>query len=171
MLHRVDSANPIGPAPAPLDRGAWMAVLSRTPLSLLEPALAAHTADAPHWLRAPETGLMMVEARAGGTGDRFNLGEVTLTRCALRLPEAPGVVGVAYVLGRSHRQARLAATADALLQDPAHRSELQALLLGPAQRHIARAAADRRGRVRGSKVEFFTVAREAGAGEADEDDA
>ena len=31
-------------------------------------------------LRGPEVGLVMVRARAGGTGTRFNLGETTVTR-------------------------------------------------------------------------------------------
>ena len=104
-------------------RQEWMGLLARAPLPLLEQALRDHVQHAPQWLRRPETGLMMVQGRAGGTGERFNLGEITVTRCALRLagasPEAP--VGVAYVLGRSHRQAQLAAVADALLQDPAQR--------------------------------------------------
>ena len=90
-----------------------MALLARAPQTLLDQALQAHTAAEPLWLRRPETGLMMVQGRAGGTGERFNLGEITVTRCALRLAptreDAP--VGVAYVLGRNHRQAQLAAVA------------------------------------------------------------
>ena len=51
-------------------------------------------------------------ARArGGTGTRFNLGEMTLTRCAVSLEN--GVVGIAYVQGRSLRHAEQAAVADA----------------------------------------------------------
>ena len=86
----------------PLTRPRWMALLARAPIAMLEQALGAHGQLTPIWLRRPETGLMMVEARTGGTGQRFNLGEVTVTRCALRLPEANGqtttdngVVGVA----------------------------------------------------------------------------
>ncbi len=178
MFHAFDNDGPGQPP----QRADWMAILSRTPLDLLEAALARHMRAAPRWLRQPETGLMMVQGRAGATGERFNLGEVTVTRCALRLRAAPDTVtdaepgapvtspvGVAYVLGRSHRQARLAATADALLQDPAHRDAVVAELLAPAREHLSKLRSVRHARAQSTKVEFFTVAREAGAPDSDED--
>lgn len=169
MFHAFDNH----PAGRPLDRAQWMAVLARAPMSLLEPALGAHAEAEPQWLRAPETGLMMVQGRAGGSGERFNLGEVTVTRCALRLaglPREDAAVGVAYVLGRSHRHAHLAAVADALLQDPAQQAALDARLLAPVRDHLARERAERHARAQGSKVEFFTVAREAGSADGDDED-
>jgi len=118
----------------------------------------------PQWLRRPETGLMMVQGRVGGTGERFNLGEVTVTRCALRLnttaSDAP--VGVSYVLGRNHHQAQLAAVADALLQDPAQHATLEANLLTPLRDHLHAKNAARHARAQTTKVDFLTVAREAG---------
>jgi alpha-D-ribose 1-methylphosphonate 5-triphosphate synthase subunit PhnG len=118
----------------------------------------------PQWLRRPETGLMMVQGRVGGTGERFNLGEVTVTRCALRLnttaSDAP--VGVSYVLGRNHHQAQLAAVADALLQDPAQHAALEANLLTPLREHLQAQNAARHARAQTTKVDFLTVAREAG---------
>ncbi|VTU46721.1 Alpha-D-ribose 1-methylphosphonate 5-triphosphate synthase subunit PhnG (plasmid) [Variovorax sp. SRS16] len=169
MFHAFDSH----PADRPPQRAQWMALLARAPMALLEPALGAHARKTPRWLRAPETGLMMVQGRAGGNGERFNLGEVTVTRCALRLAEplqheAP--VGVAYVLGRSHRHAQLAATADALLQDPAQHAVLDASLLAPVRAHLARERMARRARAQASKVEFFTVARESGSAGEDEEE-
>lgn len=173
MFHAFDSQA----ANLPLQRAQWMAVLARTPLPLLESALRDATgpsAGALNWLRRPETGLVMVQGRAGGTGERFNLGEVTVTRCALRLSSAQqpeAAVGVAYVLGRSHRHAELAAVADALLQDPAQQPALDSRLLQPARTHIALQRAQRHARAQSSKVEFFTVAREAGGRDNDEDEA
>jgi alpha-D-ribose 1-methylphosphonate 5-triphosphate synthase subunit PhnG len=115
----------------------------------------------------------MVQGRAGGSGERFNLGEVTVTRCALRLhgvaPE-DAAVGVGYVLGRSHRHAQLVAVADALLQDPAQQDGLAVRLLAPARQHLAGQRARRHARAQASRVEFFTVARESGDAE-DEDNA
>jgi len=161
----------------PLTRPRWMALLARAPLAMLEQALGAHGQLTPIWLRRPETGLMMVEGRTGGTGQRFNLGEVTVTRCALRLPEANGqtttdngVVGVAYVMGRIAKQAKLAAIADALLQDPAQTQWVQSQLLEPLRLHLGQLEAQRSADVASTKVEFFTVAREAGSGdEGDEE--
>jgi alpha-D-ribose 1-methylphosphonate 5-triphosphate synthase subunit PhnG len=160
----------------PLQRAQWMALLARAPLGLLESALQDDVCRPARWLRAPETGLMMVQGRAGGTGERFNLGEVTVTRCALRVEALSkgadaddATVGVAYVLGRSHRQVQLAALADALLQDPARQTVLDAQLLEPIRTHLRGAQATRHARAASTKVDFFTVARESGA-DTDEDD-
>ncbi|MBV5333620.1 phosphonate C-P lyase system protein PhnG, partial [bacterium] len=74
------------------------------PETLLEKHLAALSAGDLQWLRPTETGLMMVQGRAGGTGQRFNLGEVSVTRCVLK-PDANVTgcrqVGVAYIMGNS----------------------------------------------------------------------
>jgi alpha-D-ribose 1-methylphosphonate 5-triphosphate synthase subunit PhnG len=150
-------------------RPEWMALLARAPLILLESALASYSAKPTQWLRQPETGLMMVQGRAGATGDRFNLGEVTVTRCALRLTSETSdhfskpisYVGVAYVLGRSMLHARLAATADALLQDPAHCDDITVRLLEPIQQHLKELNAHKHQKTAGTRVEFFTVARES----------
>jgi alpha-D-ribose 1-methylphosphonate 5-triphosphate synthase subunit PhnG len=150
----------------PLNRADWISMLARAPLDMLESALASYCAVSPRWLRQPETGLMMVQGRVGATGERFNLGEVTVTRCALRLrvEDSPNaLVGVAYVLGRSYRHARLAATADALLQDPTQYKTIEASLLEPVRLHMATKQSRRHTQAQSTKVEFFTVAREAGA--------
>jgi alpha-D-ribose 1-methylphosphonate 5-triphosphate synthase subunit PhnG len=167
MFHAFDNAEPN----RPMDRQAWMGLLARAPEELLEAALAAHTPTDVRWLRRPETGLMMVQGRAGGTGERFNLGEVTVTRCALRLATGDAPVGVAYVVGRNQRQARLAAVADALLQEPARQAALELNLLEPIRVHLQNEAAQRHARAQTTKVEFFTVARESGSGDEEEDGA
>ena len=162
MFHAFDN---LEPAPQ-MVRADWMALLSRAPLDLLESAVGTHWPIKPHWLRAPETGLMMVQGRAGSTGERFNLGEVTVSRCALRLQGAQAdtaVVGVAYALGRSHRQVGLAAVADALLQDSSQQNLLEQTLLSPVRQHLALLRRQREQRAQSTKVEFFTVARESGS--------
>lgn len=164
MFHAFDEAS----VPSRMPRRDWMALLSRAPREMLEPVLAARGLQPASWLRQPETGLMMVQGRVGGSGERFNLGEVTVTRCALRLSTGQGTVGVAYVLGRSHRQAELAAMADALLQDPDEHAALARTLLQPIQRHLATLAAKRQARAHTTRVDFLTVAREAGDGEEDD---
>ena len=94
-------------------RQHWLAVLARAPADFLEQHLGVLAQGSHQWLRPAETGLVMVRARAGGTGQRFNLGEATVTRCVVRPdPALTGTqqVGVGYVLGCSHRQALLAQT-------------------------------------------------------------
>ena len=139
-------------------RRRWMSVLAQASPDELEgrwrevPAAPSH-----RMLRPPETGLVMVRGRAGGTGDRFNVGEMTVTRCAVELEG--GAVGMAYIRGRDRRHAELAAVLDALLQDPARREDLEHSVVVPlaaAQTARRRAAAER---VAPSRVEFFTLVR------------
>jgi len=165
------------PAAAPANpRVEWMALLARAPLPLLEQCLADHTQSTPQWLRRPETGLMMVQGRVGGAGEKFNLGEMTVTRCALRLaasdtsdPALKGTpVGVAYVMGRNHRHAQLAAVADALLQTPAEWPVLEQRLLVPLRAHVQAGKTRRHAQAQTTKVDFLTVAREASGGDEEE---
>ena len=173
MLHSVVSpaGTDLNPK-TPSDRAAWMALLARSPLELLETSLQASTQVPVQWLRKPETGLMMVQGRAGGSGERFNAGEITVTRCVLRWtnPDHPGdskpsQVGVAYVLGRSHRHAQLAALADAILQDPQTSAAWATALLEPIRNHIDQRRKQQHAAAQSTRVDFFTVAREAGTGE------
>lgn len=116
-------------------------------------------ADAPSWrcLRQPETGMVMVRGRAGGTGQRFNLGEMTVTRCTVTLDR--GATGSGYVAGRDHRHAELAAVVDALMQDPARRPTAESRIIAPLeyQQRAAKAAAARKAAA--TKVEFLTLVR------------
>ena len=138
-------------------RRAWLALLARASQAELAAArerLAPGTVQQP--VRVPEAGLAMLRGRVGGTGDAFNLGEATLTRCAVRVGEH---LGVGYTLGRDKRKAELIALFDALLQDTAHRALLERELLEPLR---AAQAAQREARSRaaaGSRVEFFTMVR------------
>ena len=145
-------------------RAQWLALLARAPIALLEQVLQPHLQATPQWLRKPETGLMMVEGRAGGNGERFNLGEMTVTRCALRLSNSATHrhVGISYVVGRSHRHAYLAAVADALLLDEKEHHEIEHSLLTPVRVLLATQKASRQAQAETSKVDFFTVARESG---------
>ncbi|TVQ34205.1 MAG: phosphonate C-P lyase system protein PhnG [Geminicoccaceae bacterium] len=140
------------------ERQRWMGVLARASAPELEALWRAHGAGAALApLRPAETGLVMVRGRAGGTGQRFNLGEMTVTRCAVEGPG--GVIGHGYVKGRDKRHAELAAAFDALLQDEARRPALLAAVIDP----LAAAQAQRRATVAAkaatTKVEFFTLVR------------
>lgn len=138
-------------------RQGWMSLLAKaSPVRLAE--LAGGIAEWPEfaWLRPPEVGGVMVRGRAGGTGAPFNLGEMTVTRCALRT--ACDAVGHAYVQGRDKEHARRAALVDALMQTD--RAEaVRAAILQPLQAEAARARADRAAKAAATKVDFFTMVR------------
>jgi alpha-D-ribose 1-methylphosphonate 5-triphosphate synthase subunit PhnG len=145
-------------------RAEWMGLLSRAPKELLESALKGHIPPEPTWLRKPETGLMMVKGRVGGTGEPFNLGEITVTRCAIKLHDSQSQerVGVAYVLGRSKSLALLASVADALLQDELKTKEWQDALIQPIKLYLKAQQEHKEQKSQSTKVDFFTLAREAG---------
>ena len=138
---------------SPSERQGWMGLLARAPsgwLAALMPALPDHDL-----LRAPEVGAVMVRGRTGATGAPFNLGEMTVTRCSLRLTD--GAVGHAYVQGRDRTHALRAAAIDALMQTgaaPALRPTLDTLATEEATRRTTRAA-----KAAATKVDFFTMVR------------
>ncbi len=133
-----------------------MSVLARAPVEALEAGLARQ-GPLPAWirLRGPETGLVMVRGRAGGSGSPFNLGEMTVTRCTVRL--ASGIAGHAYVAGRDERQAELAAVADALLQDPDLSDSLQKAVIGTLAEAQRERRQTRSEKAAATRVEFFSM--------------
>ncbi|SEO58221.1 alpha-D-ribose 1-methylphosphonate 5-triphosphate synthase subunit PhnG [Salinihabitans flavidus] len=139
------------------DRRSWLGLLAKAPEEALD-ACWTDLGESPEfsWLRTPEIGGVMVRGRAGATGAPFNLGEMTVTRCALRLGD--GTVGHGYVQGRSTRKAERAALCDALLQGP-KAGAVRAHVLKPLaeQAEIARQA--RAARAAATKVDFFTMVR------------
>ncbi|AKM31027.1 phosphonate C-P lyase system protein PhnG [Pandoraea faecigallinarum] len=142
------------------ERARWLALLARATRDELDDAIA-HCPDAPPfvWLRAPQTGLVMVQGRVGGSGERFNLGETTVTRCTLR--QQDGVIGTGYVLGRDSERAVRVARLDALMQMPLYRSALAAGALATISQRLTAAAEQRDADTAASRVEFFTMVREA----------
>src|SRR5215510_495097 len=127
------AAPDLGCATTPRQR--WLAVLAKAPLARLEAAWDA-LADKPRYrmLRQAETGLVMVRGRIGGTGQPFNLGEMTMTRAAVQLIDPSGAIGptgFGHVAGRSARHAELVALFDALLQDAAAHERIAATVVAP----------------------------------------
>ncbi len=138
-------------------RRDWMSLLAKAPPARLA-ALWALVGEAPGfaWLRRPETGGVMVRGRAGGTGAPFNLGEMTVTRCALRLED--GAVGHAYVQGRDKAHAERAALIDAMMQTDAG-PRIERAVLRPLAEDALAARRERAARAAATRVEFFTMVR------------
>lgn len=108
------------------------------------------------WAQPPQVGAVMVRGRAGGTGAPFNMGEMSVTRCALTLDT--GEVGHAAVQGRDKDHARRVALIDALMQTDAA-GDLRASVLDPLARDADTARATRAAKAAATKVEFFTLVR------------
>jgi alpha-D-ribose 1-methylphosphonate 5-triphosphate synthase subunit PhnG len=142
-------------------RQSWMGVLAKADFNELS-ALWEAVAEKPDWryLRRPETGMVMVRARAGGDGEQFNMGEMTVTRCSVCLAGDVETIGHGYVAGRNPRHAEIAAVVDALMQQPARRATLQECLIEPLQRDAEERRQREARKTAATKVEFFALARE-----------
>lgn len=151
------SPTPTQPA-GQAERQRWMSVLAKAEPKALE-ALWQQAGPAQDFsfLRQPETGMVMVRGRAGGTGQRFNLGEMTMTRCAVRLPD--GRVGHGYVGGRDKDHATRAALIDALMQDITQRTVLDAAIIAPLEQAAREARETASRKAAATKVDFFTMVR------------
>jgi alpha-D-ribose 1-methylphosphonate 5-triphosphate synthase subunit PhnG len=139
------------------DRARWISLLAKAPRNTLSEAVKRYGAMPDYeWLRRPESGLAMVRARTGGTGSQFNVGEMSVTRCALRLRS--GQTGIAYVAGRDARHAEWAATFDALMQSEAS-EKVRAAVLHPIEAALAEKLAATQAQAQATKVEFMTMVR------------
>jgi alpha-D-ribose 1-methylphosphonate 5-triphosphate synthase subunit PhnG len=141
-------------ATAPAIRKRWMALLATAlpaRLATLVPELPNH-----EMLRAPEIGTVMVQGRMGGTGGAFHLGEMTVTRCSLRLD--CGTVGHGYVQGRDKVHAQRVAIVDAWMQTPLA-DQIQREVLNVLEAEAARRQEEQARKSAATKVDFFTMVR------------
>lgn len=139
------------------ERRDWMGLLARAPIGRVAALVGASgLSQARDWLRAPEIGSVMVRGRAGGTGSAFNLGEMTVTRCTLKL--SSGAVGHGYVQGRSKPAAEAAAMVDALMQTD-NAADVEAAVLTPLREEEMARRTGRAEKAAATKVDFFTMVR------------
>jgi alpha-D-ribose 1-methylphosphonate 5-triphosphate synthase subunit PhnG len=146
-------------------RRRWLSVLAHGQRSALE-RHAVQLAEYPfEWLRQPEVGLTMVRGRIGGHGDRFNLGEATVTRCAVRHQPSfgPATAGVGYVLGRDPQRCAWVAQFDALLQVPALHGLLMRDVIDALDAATAKRRTEQWALTASSRVRFFTLQPEVPA--------
>ncbi|MBD1996649.1 phosphonate C-P lyase system protein PhnG [Leptolyngbya sp. FACHB-541] len=144
-------------------RQSWMATLAKvTPLQLEHVVSTLTHLPYYNFLRPPEIGLTMVQGRTGGTGQPFYLGEMTITRCVVKL-ETPdleeAIVGFGYVAGRSHRHAELAALCDALLQHSDWHDVIQTQVILPLQAIAQQQQEQQQRQAESTRVNFFTLVR------------
>lgn len=139
-------------------RKRWVSVLAKARPAELEEAWDAMAARPGYrFLRRPETGLVMVRGRIGGTGKPFNFGEITVTRCSVHLDTGP--IGHAMVAGRSTRHAELAAVFDALMQENERCAAYEMSLIAPLALRQQSRREDAARKTAATRVEFFTLAR------------
>ncbi|MEJ5058299.1 MULTISPECIES: phosphonate C-P lyase system protein PhnG [unclassified Pseudomonas] len=138
------------------ERQHWIGVLARARRSELHPFEDALRDIEYQLIRAPEIGMTLVRGRMGGNGAPFNVGEMSVTRCVVRL--ADGRTGYSYLAGRDKVHAELAALADAHLQGAQQRHWL-AEMITPLAHAQSERRAQKEAETAATKVEFFTLVR------------
>jgi alpha-D-ribose 1-methylphosphonate 5-triphosphate synthase subunit PhnG len=141
-----------------LDRQTLLSVLARSKLMDIK----KHWQDKPEnysyeTIRPPQTGMVMSVARAGSSGEPFNLGEVSVTRCAIRLDS--GETGVGYVTGSNKDHALHIAVIDALAQTEDQQQSLEYEVIRPLQKSLQLLHKQRKEKADATKVDFFTMVR------------
>ncbi|EFH3613364.1 phosphonate C-P lyase system protein PhnG [Escherichia coli] len=135
-------------------RQHWMSVLAHSQPAELAARLKALNITADYEvIRAAETGLVQIQARMGGTGERFFAGDATLTRAAVRLTD--GTLGYSWVLGRDKQHAERCA----LMQQSRYFQNLSETLIAPLDADRMARIAARQAEVNASQVDFFTMVR------------
>ncbi len=138
------------------DRQHWLSVIAKAPAQRLGQLSSPWIGNMSfEWLRRPEVGLYLAQGRIDGGGDRFNLADVTVTRCAVRSQHQ--TVGVGYVLGRSHDHARAMACLDALLQVDSQRESLLDAVIRPLHDEVSAERNRKETAAMESKVQFYTL--------------
>ncbi|SNY73388.1 phosphonate C-P lyase system protein PhnG [Enterobacter sp. CC120223-11] len=139
-------------------RQRWMSALAHSePATLAARMQALKLAPEYETLRAPESGLVQIQARMGATGSRFFAGDATLTRAAVRLTD--GTIGYSWLLGRDKAHAERCALVDALLQNDAHFQTLMETLIAPLEAEREARISARQAELNASRVDFFTLVR------------
>ncbi|MFV9668204.1 phosphonate C-P lyase system protein PhnG [Pantoea sp. KXB25] len=140
------------------DRQRWLSVLAHSNAAMLETHWQALNLQPAFTLVRPaEIGLTRLQARMGATGNRFVMGDATVTRAVVQLED--GTLGYSYLLGRDKAHAERCALLDALLQQPETRPLLEEkiITLLAAWREEQRQLRARE--IASSKVDFFTLVR------------
>ncbi|KAF0968279.1 phosphonate C-P lyase system protein PhnG [Gordonia sp. YY1] len=150
--------------PALTPRQNWMHTLASAPPAEVDTAWQQwEPKPTVQQIRGPEAGLLMLRARIDSVGNRFNLGEATVTRATVRLSGGPltaDAVGSAYILGTDLDHARAAACFDALLCDDTQRPRVLAEVIEPMRKAAEERDTTRRAEARSTLVDFFNISRE-----------
>ena len=140
-----------------LERSEWLSVLAKAPQQLFEDLWRSSDFDPSYdIIRPAEIGGIMVRGRMGGTGDPFNLGEMTVSRASVKL--SCGTVGHGYAKGRAKTMALRIALCDALLQT-ADANKVDAKILQPLIEAKLTSDQEIADKAAATKVDFFTLVR------------
>ncbi len=139
-------------------RQRWIGIMARADESIAMQLWSDLALSHKYILIKPaEQGLVMVRGRAGGSGHPFNLGEITVTRCSVRLQN--GIVGHGYIQGRKSSYAETAAVVDAMMQDEQYHNVLEEKIISILEKREFERLNEKSKKAAATKVNFFTMVR------------
>lgn len=140
------------------ERQEWINILSScNPTDLVEARERLNADVYYNHIVEPETGLIMVQARADGSDSRFNMGEATVSKCVLEVEER--YLGYGMVMGSDLEHAELAALFDGLLQHPDFQDDLKNNLINSLKEKQKQRDESLKKQAADTRVEFFTLKR------------
>ena len=108
-------------------------------------------------IREPEIGMVQIRGKMGNVGDKFNVGDATMTRASVLLET--GEIGHCYMLGRNVKQALLASRIDAVMQIEKYKDMLNIQIINPLENIYKTTKQKQKKEAQTSKVDFFTLER------------
>jgi len=139
-------------------RQYWMSILARSQTAEIKSRWAALDFQPQYKLIRPtQIGLIQLQGRMEVTGQRFMLGDMTVTRAAVEVSD--GVTGYSYIIGRDKTKAELCAFIDALLQKEAHCAQILTMVIEPLAQRLQEIWHKQRQDVAPSKVDFYNLVR------------
>ncbi|MGP3590070.1 phosphonate C-P lyase system protein PhnG [Vagococcus sp. WN89Y] len=139
-------------------RQYWMSILARSQATEIISRWAALDFRQQYKLLRPtQIGLIQLQGRMEVSGQRFMLGDMTVTRAAVEVSD--GTVGYSYIIGRDKTKAELCAVIDALLQKEAYCAHIIAAVIEPLAQRLRETGQKQRQDVAPSKVNFYNLVR------------
>lgn len=139
-------------------RQYWMSILARSQTGEIKMRWEALNIRPEYKLIRPtQIGLIQLQGRMEATGQRFMLGDMTVTRAAVEVSE--GIIGYSYIIGRDKAKAELCAVIDALLQNEECCGQIMAAVIEPLAQRLQERWQTQRREVAPSKVNFYNLVR------------
>jgi alpha-D-ribose 1-methylphosphonate 5-triphosphate synthase subunit PhnG len=139
-------------------RKSALSVLSKSSLdSIVEQWSALGINPAFNFLKTPEVGMVMVRGQAGGDGQTFNVGEMTVTRCVVQLHSKE--IGYGYTAGRNIDKSKIIALIDACFQVSIFEKNIEDRIINPLRVSIEEKQEHQKNKIETSTVDFFTMIR------------
>ncbi|MFC0178603.1 phosphonate C-P lyase system protein PhnG [Thorsellia kenyensis] len=140
------------------NRQILMGLLAKSPFEVIDNLWTTLNLTPNYELfRAPEIGLVQLQGKMGGTGNRFYVGDATITRAVVLIENK--YYGYSYIMGRDKKKAQLCALIDGLMQINEYQITIEEKLLLPLLKLLETQKNEKNKATEATRVDFFTLVR------------